>query len=401
MKNVGIISEFNPFHNGHEYLIKKVREEVGAEGACIIAVMSGDFVQRGHIAMVDMWKRAEAAVACGVDLVLELPVWAACSGAETFAEGGIKLLNCAGNIDYLAFGAEAESLLELEKAAEAFAFETPELSAAIKSGLNEGKSYAKARAEAAAEVCGLNKTVLSGPNNILAIEYLKQLKRTSSSIKPIVVKRSNGGYFDKSEEASLAGAGWIRDKLKNGADIESIRHFIPENSYNIIKNEKPLFMEDTYQYIIYRLLTLSADEASKIDGAFEGLENRAFRAALSSIDYESLVDGIKTRRYSRTTVERLLIKLLLGITKEAVDSFKSYDKVCARVLAFNDAGAAYLRSIKKNDRLTVITNMSKEWPEDEVLSRICKIDLRASQIFSLIAGGCVGEEIKKHGLFKE
>lgn len=407
MSNIAIIAEYNPFHNGHKLHMEEAVRLAGEAGFpcggspredhCVIAVMSGDFTQRGHAAVFSKWKRAEAAVVCGADLVLELPVWAACGGAEVFAAGGVGLLNSLGNIDFLAFGAEDDGA-DLEEAARILEEEDGELSAAIKKALGEGKSFAAARSEAVAAT-GHVKTagLLSKPNNILGVEYLKQLIRTESVIKPLVIERKYAGYFGESDKG-FAGAGFIREKMKEGLTISDLSAYIPPGAAEVFLGEVPVFNEDLFGLIVYRLVSEDKSRLSEIDGAVEGLENRAVKAAYEASDYESLVDRIKSKRYSRTAVERLMARTVLGITKEDVAAFRRSDKAYARVLAFNDHGAAYLRDLRKNENITVISNVSKEVPSNPVLERMVAADVKAADIYDLISTGRVGLEKKRHSI---
>ena len=406
MSNIAIIAEYNPFHNGHKWHVEEARrlaeESVSSDGEkggdhCVIAVMSGNFTQRGHLAVFSKWTRAEAAVSCGVDLVLELPVWAACGGAEVFAAGGVGLVNRLGNIDFLAFGAESRGC-ELEEAAVLLEKEDDKLSAAIRAGLGEGKSFAAARAEAVAAT-GHDKAagLLSKPNNILGVEYIRQLIRTESLTKPLAVQRKYAGYFEESVNG-FAGAGFLREKMEDGLPVKDLESYIPPEAVSILNSEEPVFMEDAFRLIAYRLISEERDRLAEVDGAVEGLENRAVKAAYNAVDYESLVDGIKSKRYSRTAVERLLVRTVLGITKKDVADFRQAEGAYARVLAFNERGAAYLRDLRKNENVTVISNVSKEIPEDPVLKKMLARDVVAADIYDLIKTGRTGFEKKRHSI---
>ena len=187
MKVSAIVAEYNPFHNGHKFHIEETKRRTGCD--CVVAVMSGNFVQRGEPALFNKWHRAEAAVRSGVDLVIELPAAYSCAGAEFFAKGAVRILNRLGCVDHLSFGAEETSLDTLKNIAGMLAFEGKEISDSIKKYMNEGISYAAARSKAVAGSGPAGYAeIISKPNNILAVEYLKQLILSGSSIEPLVIE---------------------------------------------------------------------------------------------------------------------------------------------------------------------------------------------------------------------
>lgn len=381
MTTAGIIAEYNPFHNGHKFHIEETKRKTGAD--CIVVVMSGDFVQRGEPAVFNKWVRAEAAIRNGADLVVELPVVYSCSGAEFFAGGAARVLCAPGVVDYISFGAEAGALDGLRAAAKFFDDESRALSENIKKNLKAGMSYAAARSRAAAESgMGEYAEIVSEPNNILAVEYIKQLNRLEkagwSVPKAVVIKRKSAGYYEQNPDEGIAGAGKLRNLMRDGVDING---YLPKSI-----EEVPCFSEQAFELIVYRLLTDDPEKISQIDGVIEGLENRAIRAAKDAIDMESLINLIKSKRYSRTSIQRMLMKILLGISKSDMKDFQTNDKVYLRVLGFSDKGAELIRRIKKQDRpdVTVITNINRQRLEDPITRRMLEYDIRASEIYDLI-----------------
>lgn len=381
MTTAGIIAEYNPFHNGHKFHIEETKRKTGAD--CIVVVMSGNFVQRGEPAVFNKWVRAEAAIRNGADLVVELPVVYSCSGAEFFAGGAARVLCAPGVVDYISFGAEAGSLDRLREAAEFFDDESRALSENIKKNLKAGMSYAAARSRAAAESgMGEYAEIVSEPNNILAVEYIKQLNRLDKSgwsvPKAVVIKRKSAGYYEQNPDEGIAGAGKLRDLMRDGVDING---YLPQSI-----EEAPCFSEQAFELIVYRLLTDGAEKISQIDGVIEGLENRAIRAAKEAIDMESLINLIKSKRYSRTSIQRMLMKILLGISKSDMKDFEKIDRVYLRVLGFSGKGAELIRRIKKQDRsdVTVITNINRQRLADPITRRMLEYDIRASEIYDLI-----------------
>lgn len=385
MLTAGIVAEYNPFHRGHKYHIEETRKRTEAD--CIVVVMSGNFVQRGEPALYNKWIRAEAAVRGGADLVLELPVVYSCSGAEMFAKGAVEILESLNAVDWISFGAEECSESVLKEAAEIFAMESTGLSEAIKESLKQGYSYAAARSRAAKQTYGERiAELISAPNNILAVEYLKQLKLSSSKIKPIVIERRAAGYYAENTEQGFAGAGRLREMLRDGFDLEEILCYLPKETHALYKNEHLCFPDDIYQLAAYKLLTETSEKLSEIDGVFEGLENRAKKALAESIDYESLIAGIKSKRYSRTSIQRMIVRMVLGIKSEDMKKFADVGEAYGRVLAFNKTGASLIRKIKKQDnpRIKIITNINREQPENELLRKMLSYDVLASEIYDLI-----------------
>lgn len=385
MKTAGIVAEYNPFHRGHRFHIEETRERTGAE--CIVAVMSGNFVQRGEPALFNKWLRAEAAVRGGADLVIELPVVYSCSGAEMFAKGAVEILDRLEEIDWISFGTEESPGDILEEAADIFAEESRELSEAIKENMKEGYSYAAARSRAAEKTGGKRiAELISRPNNILAVEYIKQLKRLGSSIKPLPVERKGAGYYGENPEKGFAGAGRLRDILRDGYGIEEIFKYMPEETYGMYENAHMCFPEDMYSLAAYKIVSESAEALAGTDGVVEGLENRAKKALAESIDLESLIQGIKSRRYSRTSIQRMLVRIVLGIKSADMEEFRKCGESYARVLAFSETGAKFIREVKKKDRsgIEIITNINREKPDSPTLRRMLEYDIRASEIYDLI-----------------
>ena len=385
MKVSAIVAEYNPFHNGHKFHIEETRRKTGCD--CVVAVMSGNFVQRGEPALYNKWLRAEAAVRSGADLVLELPAAYACAGAEFFAKGAVKIINRLGCVDHISFGAEETSLDTLKDIAKLLAFEDKEISSAIKGYMDEGMSYASARSKALAGSAPEGYAeIISKPNNILAVEYLKQLILTESSIGPVLIERKAAGYYEEDPDEKFAGAGKLRDILRDGEDIKSISDYIPEECLEIYRDEHLCFSEDMFELIAYKLITESSEKLAEIDSVVEGLENRARKAVKDAIDQESLIDLIKSKRYSRTSIQRMLVRILLGIKSSDMRAFETCSSSYARVLAFNDTGAKLIRKIKKQDRpdIKIITNINREKIEDKVLKRMLELDILASEIYDLI-----------------
>lgn len=385
MKVAGIIAEYNPFHNGHLYQLEQTRLMTGAD--FVVAVMSGNFLQRGEPAMADKWLRSRIAVNNGVDLVLELPFAFASSHSGLFARGAVGILEGLGIVTHLSFGAENADLDLLVKIAGITAREEESYQTALRNGSREGLSYAAARQRAVEETGGLNLGSLMGePNNILAIEYLRHLILAESTIQPVAIKRKGPGYHDELPQGDIASATCIRNRVREGEPVDS---FIPEPTIHELERlDKPVFMEDFSSLAFYRLLQQDGFPLSEIFSAGEGLENRFEKFMRTSSDLHSLIRQVKSRRYTETRIKRLIIQGLVGLTKGRMKEILD-DKLCyGRVLAFNERGRELLHLIRKEEktRIPLITNINKEVAEGDPVWPLLQLDLTASDVYNLVAG---------------
>lgn len=391
MKTTGIIAEYNPFHNGHRYHVLETRKLGQAD--CIVAVMSGDFTQRGEPAMADKWTRAKIAVLNGVDLVIELPFVFACNNAEYFADGAIRLMEGIGGIDSFSFGSESGDLRALMETAQFLAFETDPFKEGIKSYLDLGDSYPKARYKALVDQKGESiANLIKDSNNILGVEYLKSLIKTRSQMTPITVKRMGPGYHDQWAVNSFASATGIRNKLKNGSRISEIKDWVPEETFHELKEDKSsLFLDENrlYQLIVYRIMLSSTNEIEKILTAGEGLEFKAKESIKRSSNLSELKSLMKSKRYTETRVNRLLIHILLNLTKEDFFRFQREETMYARILAFSNRGAEFVRTVKKKElnRIPILTNIKKEVRSQDAIWNLLQYDQKASDLYHLIKNG--------------
>jgi cytidyltransferase-like protein len=323
----GIVAEFNPFHNGHKYLIEKARENCDG----VVAVMSPNVCQRGEFSVYDKFNRAKAAVSEGVDLVVELPCAAAVSAAPDFAKSATEILLSLG-IDALVFGTECEGVEELYEAGRLLC--EMEKSGDIKEALKEGKSYPRTISER------LGEDFLT-PNNILALEYMKNLPK---SVRPIAVKRVGASHDGEETKGIFASASFIR-----GAAKEEGEKFIPEKAAAIFSEMEKFPVKYAEEIMFSYLKRLSSEEIKKAPGVYEGLENRIKDALKGSSDFEELKEKIKTKRYTMARIRRILTALFLRLEKG--DEKPQY----IRVLAFNERGREILSSAKKKSPLPIIT----------------------------------------------
>ncbi|MBQ8861082.1 MAG: nucleotidyltransferase family protein [Ruminococcus sp.] len=360
MRIACVICEFNPFHNGHKYLIDRIKSEYAD---CVIAIMSGNFVQRGDVAIVDKYQRAETALKNGCDLVVELPTVFALSSAEHFAKGGVAIAD-ALNSDILCFGAEYDNIETLKAIAEAT--ETDDFKAKLKEHLANGEYYPKAVYNSVANLLG-NKTaeILNGANNTLAIEYIKALNKTS--ISPIAIKRKGASHDSNVTFENIASATHIRNLIRENKNFNFYTESIIEYFTHINKLETA---------ILYKLKTMSKNEIENLPDVSEGLHNRIFECARNSNSLEELFDSLKTKRYTLARLRRIVIYALLGITKDDMNN----DSLYIRVLGMNDKGSKLL----KNSKLPLVCKFPQDYNAlNKRAKRMLDIDLKSGEVFSL------------------
>lgn len=348
MHCIGIIAEYNPFHNGHARQIRLAKEAVG--GAFVVVAMSPHFVQRGEPALLDKWTRTKMALSGGADLVLELPTAGAVSSSEGFAEAGVRLLAGTGIVDHLSFGSETVDLALLQKAAETALTEPPAFKAALEAHLSQGMGFAAARSLALAEVTDISELLLHKPNTILAIEYLKAILRTQANITPLPILREASYHDSQSPEAPSATM--LRDLIRTGADISL---YMPPDAVHILRASSVSDPFDTWGPLLFdRLLHHTPASLTGIRDVTEGLENRILQTIDRPMPISEAVDRISTRRYPKARIRRILLNILLEIDAAAT---------CApqyiRVLGFRKEAEPLLREMTQKAALPVVTNPAK------------------------------------------
>ena len=332
--NVGIVCEYNPFHLGHQKQIDSIREKFGANTG-IICAMSGNYVQRGHPAVFDKTIRAEAAIRCGADLVVELPVTTSLSSAEGFAAGGVAVLSrlCDG----LCFGAETADLRQLLGTAEALLSEDfPKL---LRRELDTGRSFPAAR-QAALEKMGLPGAILESPNNILAVEYCKAILRQSSPMQPLPIFRE-GSYHAKEADFENPSATSLRIRLQNGLEISE---YLPEPAGRVFAGAPIHTLEAGQRAVLSRLRTMEDAEFEALPFGSEGLWRKLMRESRTQATLEAIASAVKSKRYTRSRIDRMILCAFLGITAPMLEAEIPY----VRVLAFNDRGREILNGAKKD-----------------------------------------------------
>ena len=390
-KVLGIIAEYNPFHNGHLYHINESKKLIGADYT--VAIVSGNFAQRGETSLIDKWSKSEMALANGVDLVIELPLLYSISSAENFAEGSIKILNSLKVVDSISFGSELCNVNTLNDFANVLYHEPKEFISVLNHELGKGFSYPKARENAL--LIYLNNirkyaNVLSSPNNILAIEYLKDLKKYKSNITPISVKRHKVDYNSVEIVNGIASATAIRKIVQTG-DVWSLRQAMPKSSFDImyecLRSGKIVPSLNTFEReIVYILRKLSLEEIANLPDVSEGLENSIKNAANSCNSIVEFLNILKTKRYPSTRLKRILLYALLGISKKDMLESRKIEQPYVRVLGFNEKGKELLSGISHaNPRLDIITSVKKymETSSNKTLKTMLEKDIFATDIYTL------------------
>jgi predicted nucleotidyltransferase len=392
MKTLGIIAEYDPFHNGHLYHLRESLRMTCAERT--VCVMSGDFVQRGGPALTNKRIRAEAAVRGGIDLVIELPFVYASGNAEWFARGAVGILDGIGIADYLSFGSESGDVTALNEIAELFAGSADRTDALVKEAMKTGISYPAALEKAVVSALGASLgRHMKGANNTLGIEYLKELLLRKSQIKPYALKRHKASLNEADEESGIAGATAIREMLKSqpSPHIKSVKPFVPASSYLMLKNHlngggQLLSIDDLLPMLAYRISCSDEKQLAEILSATEGLEHRLIRAVRSGSDMAQVIRLTKTKRYTETRVRRLIAHTVVGLTKEAMKAAIK-EPLYARVLAFNDAGAKLIRRIKKQGNMPLITNANREQELLAASKVTLSFDKKAADIYRIMEYG--------------
>ncbi|MCS7233087.1 MAG: nucleotidyltransferase [Synergistetes bacterium] len=382
MKVVGLITEYNPFHTGHLYHLHKSIKLTEADFS--IAVMSGNFLQRGEPAIVDKYKRAEMALAAGVDIVFELPFPFASHNAGVFAFGAISLLNSLGVITHLCFGSESGNLEELQTIAKILYQESENFKADIVKFSKEGLPYPEARLKALENELkrkGINPETLKGSNNILGIEYLLSLLKLKSSIKPMTIKRIGSAYLDPEIKGKFSSATAIRKRILESG-VSSVKDIVPPITYKILKkaeeNNELVSIKNFEREILILIKRLEVSEIREIAEVKEGLENRIKKAGLKAITIEELLQGIKTKRYTLTRISRILIHLLVGFKERENKLFQKTGALYAFLLGFSTKGKELLKEIKRRSSIPIITRPTGL---NEPASIMLKLDLKATRIY--------------------
>jgi len=393
----GIIAEYNPFHNGHKYMLKQIGKQFPQEP--IIICLSGSITQRGEMALLDKWTRAKLAVLGGANLVIELPAAFACRSAEAFGQGGTTLLTATGVVDRLAFGTEYPDLAQLKKAA---SFEPDVYSNELQQLLQQGLSYGAAITKLMNEKLHLPEAMLYEPNTILALEYLRSLgklqKQGQPVPKPWTVRRQGAGHGDTLPKGKFASGTTLRQMTANSPDKNSLEKNLeplvpPTVCQAIVSCTSYPDKAKIYQLLRYKLLSTAPQGLQQILGIREGLE-QAMLQAINSPSYDEFVHHLASRRYPSTRIQRLISHLLLSMNKELVKKMDNAGPLYLRVLAMDSTGRQLLRQIKNRGRLPLLNKVTSLVNRRDLLhpeamnlaQQMLAMDIAATNLRSLALG---------------
>lgn len=355
MKAVGIICEYNPFHNGHLYHLQKTKELF--PNHLIILILNGYFLERGEISVISKKNKTNIALMEGIDIIIELPFVYGTQSADVFANASITMLEKLG-CEYVVFGSECNDLNILHKITDYTLYNKDEYDKKVRVYLDEGLNYPTALAKAIDIEFDFN------PNDLLGISYLKSIKLNKYNIKPITIKRTND-YLDTISNENIISASNIRNKLQNNIDISK---FVPRTTLPFIKN---ISLNDLFNTLKYKIIT-EKDLSIYLD-VDEGIENRLKKVINDCHNIDELIECTKSKRYTYNKIRRMLVHILIGFTKE--DNYKlTFDYI--KILGLNNNGKKYLNKIRKN--LTIPTNPNKN-------SLTYQYEIKASAIYDMIS----------------
>lgn len=375
----GVVAEYNPFHNGHRYQLKETRR-LGATH--IVAVMGGNFLQRGAPALVEKHWRARAALLSGADLVLELPLPWACATAERFAFGAVSLLDALGVVEMLSFGSEAGDAAALAGAARAV--DHPAVEEKIPRLLERGCTYAAARQQAVEAVFGPQVAgLLSSPNDILGVEYLRQLTALGSAIRPVSIPRAGAGHHGDCPQDGTASASWLRARVEAGRIAETVP-YMPAQSLGVLEealaageSARPELLE---RPLLARLRTMPPAELAALPDISEGLEHRIFAAVKNASSLEELLESVKTKRYTHARLRRVLLSAWLGLTADLNRHAPPY----LRVLGMNDRGTQVLSMAKGRAKLPLSHSLAELERRGGLCTRTARLEAVSTDLYHTI-----------------
>nr|WP_320113951.1 nucleotidyltransferase family protein [uncultured Desulfuromonas sp.] len=394
LRAVGLITEYNPFHNGHAYHARQARERSGAD--VVVAVMSGHYVQRGQPALVDKWRRAEMALRHGVDVVIELPFPLACNSAPLFARGGVEILNAfAPALDGLCFGSEQGELKPLQELARDWQEQPSDDADACH--LRQGKTFPQARGES-----GSASAIADQPNTILGVAYLRALDDLNSPIEPLTIRRQGHGYHDAGLDGDgFASATGIRQLLREGGTVSGLVPDVAGRSL-MEAQERGMMVDDERWFAMLAQACLTPEDRDVSYLAPPGWAERMLEAALHAGTYDELVDAIKARHLTRTRVQRILCHLLSGVDDTLIEQLSRLGTPYLTLLGATTRGEAFLAQARKALDRPVLGNLSRisvrlrqyyaEQPEKLALAqRLVAIEDRMTRLYTLLLPGWPGK----------
>lgn len=401
MKVTGIVAEYNPFHNGHEYQLEQAKKLTKAD--YLIVAMSGNFTQRGTPAIMNKYDRAKMALLNGADLVLELPACYACSSAEYFAKGAMTLFEKLGVVDSVCFGSECGNINTLMAIAEILANEPETYKKELRQKLQKGYSYPAARSSAllaALPEFAAHSTILSSPNNILGVEYIKAILQLNSNIVPYTIERVGCGYHDYKISRHFSSAIAIRQALASRQGLDNIKDQMPQNCYEILKEAffktAPIFEDDFTTLLKYKMLLEPEGDYTHYADISGDLSNKMRKQLFSCTDITSLCERLKTKDLTHSRITRCLSHILLGIKQEDLESYLAEGTIFyGRVLGFRQEAAPLFGELKKHSSIPLVTKVSEG--ENQLLGTGLlqfKQDVQAAHIYEAVVSGKFWGEMK-------
>lgn len=379
MKISGIICEYNPFHNGHLHHIRETRKNGATH---IVAVMSGNFVQRGDVAVMDKLERARLALRSGVDLVIELPVQYCLSSAENFAAGAVWLLNSLGVVQEISFGSECGDVKKLCNAMKTVRLAAISHHDEIINIMEKGYTYPKALSSVINGIDRQSAAVISEPNNLLAIEYLNSIMRFSSEMKPFTVKRTGTPHDSYEPYSNITSASDIRNRIFSENGMQSLRNFVPpvwnDAITDAMHNGGIASLDRLERVMLYKLRTSSPEEIALVNDVGQGLENRIYNARMSG-SLDELFFTVKTKRYTMARIRRIMLSILIGITRDDMRYLPPF----GRILAFNERGREILAAAKGRTDIPYGSSIAKLSQLSEIAGRFAEIEIKASDVYGL------------------
>lgn len=397
MRTVGIVCEYNPFHNGHLNHMKQASSH--PDGEFVICVQSSDFLQRGVPSILPKNLRAQTAVLNGADMVFELPSVFSCSSAEFYASSAVNMMGRLGIVDSIVFGSENNDISLLKKVAGVLVEEPDDYKEILKQYLFRGNSFAAARAAALADFLGDDSLgyTAAGSNNILGIEYIKAIIRNGLPINPVSVPRIAEEYKSESIEGRYPSATAIRKSIFEKG-LESVKDFLPDPTYSILsefyKGEQVFITPEIFkEQIFYRIASMTTAELSGFHGVSEGLENRLKSALTESGTLEGFIDKCATRRYPKTRIARILIHILLDLKKDEAERIWANGPLYARLLAASKKGMKLIPVLERNSSIPVFTSLRPFYDKARPSWKtILDYETKASDIYSMAAGLPIGRD---------
>lgn len=381
MKSVGLIVEYNPFHNGHAFHLSEARKKTGAD--IVIAVMSGNFLQRGEPALVSKWTRAKMALAAGVDIVFELPYLFATQQAEIFANGAVSILAASG-CEAICFGSESGNITDFEQTVEFIQAHDSRFQQQVKVHISKGVSYPKALSLAFKDLLPDESVIdLSKPNNILGYQYIKSVQQQAKPMRIVTIQRKNADYHDEQLPLEpIASATSIRKALfKENQSIDEIKQYLPQTTFNLLleykeKNRGFHNWELYWPFLKFKLLQSSPEELSEIYEVEEGIEHRLLSTVMQADSFHDFMTKLKTKRYTWSRLQRICLHILTNAKKTEMKKAASGVSYL-RLLGMSEKGRVYLNKQKHLLHLPLISKLAS-YKGDET-----NLDIRAARIYSL------------------